>query len=379
MATLDPIIHGDLPPVGEAILIPKLVEPAPEFDGFNAHYVDSGTSALALALLAAKQLHPDVKHPEVIIPAYCCPDLVSAAVFAKIKPVVVDITPNQPTLCLSELKQNLSGNTIAVIAVNFLGIPERLKEIKNLLPAHCHLIEDNAQSYTPLTRPTELQGDFIITSFGRGKPVSLLGGGLCLINSTFTNRLQLSPYIHASSDDRLLTLKIRAYNLLIHPKFYWLANRNPLLNIGQTIYKPLKQITAIDSVRKHWLQANIHCYLRRARTIEKNLDETLAMQCLIHPIAQQNRDPLLRYPVLCEQRQNKDQLYKILNTKGLGASTMYGSSIDRIPGINSLVTLTSDNRHAARFAEALLTLPCHSRSNRLIKDISQALKLLTSR
>ena len=48
------IIHGDLPPVGEKIIWRGKPKPLPTYEGFDAYWVDSGTSALALTIIAAK-------------------------------------------------------------------------------------------------------------------------------------------------------------------------------------------------------------------------------------------------------------------------------------------------------------------------------------
>src|SRR6188474_3112310 len=120
------ILYGDLPPVGHRISLQAAPENnLVEFLGGNQYWVDSGTSALALAVLDAKTYLPGLHQPRVIIPGYCCPDLVAACIYAGVEPVAVDIGENDPAYDLECLAEHLDERVIAVIAVNFLGIAER--------------------------------------------------------------------------------------------------------------------------------------------------------------------------------------------------------------------------------------------------------------
>ena len=355
------MIRGDLPPVGNTILTkPSTI--IPSFDGFDAFYVDSGTSALALAIIAAKQLQPEIAKPEVIVPAYCCPDLVSAAVYADTQVIVVDISPDDPAYDLEQLGEAINSNTIAVIAVNFLGIKERLAEIKNLLPSHCHLIEDNAQNFEPLQAPEQLVGDMVITSFGRGKPVSLLGGGLCLVKEKLNQHLALINQIQPAQKSSLLKAKIIAYNGLINPALYPLINRNPLLSIGETCYKSLAGICALDQQRLAWLSSNIQAYDRQNTSAQQALNDMFSKSKHVGlkslALASNPRcGKALRYPVLCQSENIRDQLLVALNRKGLGATAMYQRPLVDIPFMRELTK--GGGRTAACFSRRLITLPCH--------------------
>ena len=356
------MILGDLPPVGSTILT-KASTVIPSFSGFSAFYVDSGTSALALAIIAAKQLQPEIKNPEVIVPAYCCPDLVSAAVYAGTRVMVVDISHNDPAYDLEQLNTAINKNTVAVIAVNFLGIKENLTQIKNLLPTHCHLIEDNAQSFQPLETPEKLLGDMVITSFGRGKPVSLLGGGLCLIKTALSEQLDFKDIIAPAKPARLLAAKVTAYNYLIKPQLYPLINRNPLLSVGETYYKQKLTINALDQQRLYWLNHNIQAYKNQSITAQQAIDEILIKAkegylTKINDCDNARTGKLLRYPILCESSHKREQLLKRLESRGLGCSRLYDNELKKISKIPKVSVLTTTT-NAEKFSKKLITLPCH--------------------
>lgn len=359
------IIHGDLPPVGEKIRWRGKPQPLPEYQGFDAYWVDSGTSALALTIIAAKQSRPEIDKPQVILPAYGCPDLVAAAVYAKVQPVLVDIQADDPGYDLEQLQSAINNNTIAVVAVNFLGISDRLQEIKKLLPNNTYLIEDNAQCYAALAEPENILGDFAITSFGRGKPVSLLGGGLALIrkplnysnnDKTSTN---LNQHIAKPKKPKLLKLKIALYNALLTPQLYLWVNRCPLITLGETHYHPLHSITQMDSLRAALLSSNIEQYThqqpyrKQEHDAEGNKEHILDLANTL----KERTTKLLRHPMLVNTPNSREMLIKKSKELGLGCSTMYQTALINITSIKALVTLHSSN-NAQVFAGKLITLPC---------------------
>lgn len=345
------IIHGDLPPAGEKIVW-REQQPLPTYEGFDAYWVDSGTSALALTIIAARQLQPDIKKPEVIIPAYGCPDLVAAAVYAEVQPVLVDIGTNDPGYDLNQLENAINHNTIAVIAVNFLGISDRLTEIKALLSNKIILIEDNAQCYKALSKPDKITGDFAITSFGRGKPVGLLGGGLALIRSNYSKNISLNHIIKKSKHGKAITIaKILLYNLLLNPHAYWLINHLPFLHLGETKYTPLKEISSLDIFRRKITASNIEKHINQInhpnyQTLKGDNLSIKYKERLVYP---------LRIPLLTN---NAEETPKS-KIKNLGISRLYKCSLIEIKGIEGIVK-PNRNTNAESLARRLLTLPCHT-------------------
>ena len=101
-----------IPPVGNPISWshpappPKLVA-----DNEQCLFVQSGTAALAQALIIAKSAFT-TDTPEVIVPGYACPDIISAAVYAGITPVLVDLEPDRPYMSLSAIENAVTKNTV---------------------------------------------------------------------------------------------------------------------------------------------------------------------------------------------------------------------------------------------------------------------------
>ncbi|MDQ2639178.1 MAG: DegT/DnrJ/EryC1/StrS family aminotransferase [Pseudomonadota bacterium] len=303
-------------------------------------------------------MHAAAARPEVILPAYGCPDLVAAAVHTGVVPVLVDIRRDDPAFAADALCAALNDRTVAVVAVNFLGIRERLPELRQVLGGFPHvcLIEDDAQWFpVPDFPPT---GDFVCLSFGRGKPVSLLGGGALLARDSL-HLPGFASTIAAIGPDRGLAARVLAYNLLRHPRCYGLVSRNPLFRLGATEYQPLRSIEPMSANALAILPANVEQQLSgsaevRAR-IAGGLDEAMNL-----PLNAGDRcGQLLRYPVLCADRQTRDRKLQQLQAAGLGATAMYGLPLAQIPRIAELASIVGEHHGAVAFSNRLLTLPLH--------------------
>jgi dTDP-4-amino-4,6-dideoxygalactose transaminase len=383
-------IGRDLPPAGHAIaLAPTDASPLRWPDGYRAIAVSSGTAALGLALLAARLRHPEITAPEVVLPGYGCPDLVAAARFAGVRVVLADIGAADPGYDIESLRQVVGHDTVAVVAVNFLGIAERLSELRKLL-AHwprVALVEDNAQWFPERGQggvgvgsdpmQVELEGDAVCLSFGRGKPVSLLGGGALLLREGCFNGVAtaaLHAAIGAAQPGKLFALKVRLYNLLSHPRLYAAINRNPLLRLGQTVFKPLTTVTALDETRQALLRANIGRYLARPRRAAVWLHAGLPPARDLPSQLAGRSARLLRYPVLCRDRVERDALLERLRTAGLGATALYQRIMPEVEGVGDQVEARVALDGARVFADRLLTLPVHAGVRE--SDVARMLEIL---
>lgn len=363
-----------LAPAGNPISLEHRIKPVPEFAGYRFVWLNSGTAALALSVLLAKTIK-QTSQPEVVVPAYACPDLVAACAYAGVKCRLCDLSQNNTSYSLEHLQSVINDNTIAIIAINFLGIAEHLPELARLAKTHnIALIEDNAQWFPELNSGNQLTGDFVCLSFGRGKPVSLLGGGAVLIKQTTFDRYQLASILEDSvasqpdSGNALLLAKCLLYNGLIQPALYTLLNFIPGLTLGQTVYKPLQTIETTDKARQQLLGHNIKKYLDSEPTAQLYLQthiEHHSGDIVSLPNKYLDRSKrLLRFPILLEDTKSRDTLLSQLEQAGLGATKLYAKTLPEIPGTDPFLLDYDDLPNATDFANRLITLPVHS----LVKD-----------
>ena len=88
----------------------------------HALFMNSGTSALHVALAALKDRHGWSDGDEVIVPAVTFVATSNIVLHNKMTPVFVDVEPD--TLCIDheKIKHAISKNTAAIIPVHFLSL-----------------------------------------------------------------------------------------------------------------------------------------------------------------------------------------------------------------------------------------------------------------
>jgi len=352
------------------------------FSPYVPYFYNSGTASLAAAIGVAIRNKP-VEKPEVILPAYGCPDIVSAAVFSGAKPVLVDLENDRPWMNLERLSASINSNTVAVVAVDLLGIPERIASIRNLMGrADALLIEDSAQAFPlPVEKPF-WEGDLVVLSFGRGKPVTLLGGGAVLVRDPVLGRL-LPEGARQCGSGRLFRLTALLYNLMSSPYLYWIPQGLPFLRLGDTRFHPLTAIEAMDPARLRLLDLNVSKYQYDKNHVQVALSDIaketggsggvvidLPGACRV-----QTHRRLLRYPLLV-QTEWRDRVYHRLRNAGLGPSLLYPSSLPRIHGLENLLQSQGDFPAADAFARRILTLPTHEGVR--IADIGKMREILVA-
>lgn len=359
-----------LPPAGSPVQLESCDDSTERLAGwfalYRAVYVNSGASALGAALADVVR-RAGKPQAEVLLPAYTCPEVVSAVLFAGAKPILVDLAGDRPWMDLDLLASRTTDKTVAVVAVSLFGIPERFAQIRQVVNGKgiC-VVEDNAQRFPE--RGERFDGDVVVLSFGRGKPVSVLGGGAVLtrdpeLAAEVARAIESRP---AAPSDRIrFGLKARVYNALISPRLYWLPDSLPFLGLGETRFKPLRGVTAMDEVAIRHLPAGVEAYWRRDDAVQNAVAGCVApfagkgVMNLAAASCGEVVPRLLRYPLLCGTKALRDELYRRLDRAGLGASRMYPSALPGIEGLEKILAGQGPFPQAQAFSDRLLTLPTH--------------------
>ena len=362
---------SQLPPVGTKALPHSrdYVSSPLSFNGFDHLLVSSGTAALGIVLKWLQSQH--TQPMTVVIPGYTCPDVVAACVYAGVKPVIIDLAASHYQLNLQQLAA-LDEPPDAIICPSLFGMSMDLSQIREVAGRQARIIEDNAQWFPegritnqvaslknyPLPDNTH-QADFFITSFGRGKPVNLMGGGLVAWNTARV--ADFAPHVPAATQaPAYFDLKARLFNIICQPVFYGGLTRMPGIHLGATVYHPLDDVHRMDSVRAERLTASILAYLRQSIHTQHRLQEA------IRPLwcAQATDKRLLRFPLLLQNASARDHLLQLFNNAGLGASPMYARALKDIDGVAADCHVPFETPVSQSLGERLLTLPLHSNVSR---------------
>ncbi len=324
----------------------------------------SGTAALSHALARCAARKP-VHTPEVIIPAYGCPDLVAACIHASVFPRLADIAASGWAYDLDDLTRKLSPDTVAIVSVNLLGLPDGTPRLPELC-RRCGvaLVQDSAQ-FLP-RNPISWPADYIILSFGRGKPMNLLHGG-AFIAPPDSAPENISKWKQYTLRDRLRTgtAAAVAFNFLTRPHPYWIVSHLPGIGLGTVTYKPLHDSPALPPHAWSRVDATFDQYRKRRsydrRVWTSSLAEWTSFGILsLQPDTPSTEPEPLRLALLAPDQAARDDLVIRLQRAGLGASRLYGTDLTHVSGIPKEVREQGTFLHAAALAERLFTLPTHA-------------------
>lgn len=317
----------------------------------------SGTHALTLALRAAR---PDLPDAPVLLPAYTCFEVATAAVAAGRRVALYDVAPLTLEPDWDSVRRAARGPVAALVVAPLYGCGIDWSAARAIArDLDTILIEDAAQAHGSSTagRPAGSHGDVSILSFGRGKGWTGAGGGALLLRGPAATA-PIEPLREAGRTAELRVAMAALFQrTLARPSTFWLPASIPALRIGETKYhapSPVRAMTrtsaalALASDQPATGEARIRRdrarrYREQLGLAETTLDRTAGM---------------LRFPIRVRGGWDAARA-RGLDT--LGAGPPYPSTLadlaplaplrvnptDAVPGADSLVA-------------ELVTLPTHS-------------------
>lgn len=354
------------------------------FPGKVIFEVSSGSSALKLSLDAMKS---QSSRTEVILPGYTCPSVLAAVINAGLKPVLCDLSPDSFFLNLNDLAQKAGTQTLAVVGVHLYGLTEDIAGIKEITKQKgIFILEDSAQAVFNAKQegnaiPIQNQGDLCIYSFGRGKPFSLLSGGVVVINNQmlFENTKSLYKSIPEPSfgSRAIEPIKLMAYSALFHPRLFWIPQALPFLHIGETIFTldmDHEKMLPLSKRLGRIMLKDINSILANRQSVAfqyaERLKDCKGQFAFFPPF--QHRINLLRFPFIFEDSRKRDLCLAELSHRGLGASGGYPCPLNRMEGAKRYFSLDHKLPNADQTARRVMTLPLHRYVN------SQDIEMISS-
>jgi dTDP-4-amino-4,6-dideoxygalactose transaminase len=339
----------------------------------------SGRESLRVAL---HTLSEQRQRKEVIIPAYTCYSVASAAVSAGLRVRLVDvdarghIDPDR----LAELPLERAA---AVVVCNLFGLAEPVTQIRAIAEAHgVAVVDDAAQAIGAQDSegPVGGRGDVGVLSFSRGKPLAALGGGALAWKRTTaaqgapkfaeqvtTSTLDLphSPNIDPAQPLRAL-LEAAAHDLALCAWVFRVVAAIPLFQVGTTHFEPKFQrggirgsslLLAASALAE--LEHTNSARTRRALEIGGRITSETPFEPRLE--SQGSRGVYPRLAVLAPDAAAREQAMQRLDALGSGASRLYPASLDALEPLRPHLAEPADCPQARVLASRLLTLPTHGR------------------
>ena len=332
--------------------------------GFEIEFQASGRSAMAWAFEA---LAKKTGRSEIVIPAYTCYSVPAAAVAAGLRIRLVDVDDRGQIDAASLAVLPLHRAT-GIVVSNLFGIPEHWEPLaESALKAQCPLIDDAAQGFGAAESSGRVgaRGDVGILSFGRGKPLSALGGGAAVYRPESLD--EATPRGEGALPRQAVgfgAMTAFAYDIALHPAVFRGLSSLPGLQIGETVFDPEFERAPMP-LRHQWLLTRgLEKWLNDAnerRAEAKFLTERVLAETSFRPL-EADEGTFAVFPrlgLLAPTASARDAALLQLDRVGAGATGFYPKSLDRLEPLGEHLAESVSCEGAQRFAERILTLPTH--------------------
>lgn len=334
--------------------------------------VSSGRTALAAILLALKRLSGRTR---VAVPAYGCPTVVQAVLFAGLEPILCDVSPCTLDLDPGALELLPRDDLLAVVPTHLYGLAQDITPLLAMGRDHgFFVVEDAAQAFGAVAHGQMVgtRGDAGFYSLGRGKCLPVGHGGVIVAGercgAAIAGLFQSTPALRENAPSSLGTLvAFLGYGLATNPAGWWFVTRTSLnpasegMDLGKLPPIRLGGLSAAQAAIGRSLLARMdglqQAWRNNAARLSGMLAEIDGVQ-LAEP-APGSVPVYLRLPFVAGSPGQADILYTRLSEQGIGVSRSYVRSL---PDLYSqrLSLDPSAFPGAARLATCLLTLPTHS-------------------
>ncbi|WP_262966577.1 DegT/DnrJ/EryC1/StrS family aminotransferase [Methylobacter psychrophilus] len=309
--------------------------------------VNTGTSALHLALLAAGIGHND----EVITVPFTFVATVAAIDYTGAKTVFVDIDPRTFTIDVKAIEKAITDKTKAIIPVHLYGQPADMDPILEIAKRHgLVVIEDAAQAHGAEYKGKRVGslGDMGCFSFYPGKNLGAYGEGGMVV----TNNAEYTRTIRMLRDwgaEQKYQHVLKGYN-------YRMEGIQ-----GAVLRVKLRHL-------EKWTEAR--------RTTAEHYNELLADSGVQIPeVMSYARHVYHIYAIRTRQRSKWQQA---LEAKGIQTGIHYPIPVHLLPAYADLGYTKGDFPHSEQAANEVLSLPMHANLSRAqCEEVSEAIDMLS--
>lgn len=234
--------------------------------------VGNGTDALEIAIEALEL----PQKSEIIVPANSFIASAEAVGRSGHHIVFCDCHPHNYTLAIEDVKQKLSENTAAVIAVHLYGHPVNMDELRELCtPRHITIIEDCAQAHGAEYKGTRVGtlGDIGTFSFYPGKILGAYGDAGAIVTNNeelarrcrmIANHGRIAKYDHEfeGRNSRLDGLQAAILSAKLPHLDLWIALRREIARQYRQLLQDAEEL--IVPLEEEWAKHAYHLFVLRS-------------------------------------------------------------------------------------------------------------------
>jgi perosamine synthetase len=212
-------------------------------------------------------------------------------------------------------------------------------------------------------------GDVGFYSFGRGKALPAIEGALIVTDSDEiaaaladeTQQLPSAPMVHSAG----LLARMLVYSVFLNPRFYWVPNSLPFLNLGDTEFDPDFPEGRMPLLVREIIERTFH---KLGEFNATRYNHAAALTSALRDCRNFNTPRLgegcfpnyVRFPVIARDAPTRDRAVSEIRAAGIGATASYPSAVCDIENIGCHMAFDEYHRPGAEdLARRLFTLPTH--------------------
>jgi perosamine synthetase len=331
----------------------------------------SGCESLQAAFEAVK-LHND---SPVLVPAYTCYEVATAAVGADVRVALYDVDPDTLEPDWDSVRAAAADGAAALVVAPLYGLSSDFELARTIAnTAGALLIADVAQGFGATWNGQALgsSADFTVLSFGRGKGWTGAGGGALLWRGPIANSLikqadTQSGQVGFGGETKLIA-KAAVQWALGRSSTYALPAAIPFLRLGETVYHDPTELSQMTRASAALLLATrseaLEEVLRRrvnARVYAEWLGEPSGQLHSVPGARLNDESGGLRFPVRI-----KHGWTALQNTSAprMGVAPGYPTALSDLAALQRFISNAKAELPGAKLlAKELVTLPTHSRTS----------------
>ncbi len=326
----------------------------------NSILTYSGRTALYI-LLKAYGLN---KGDEVMMPAFMCETVSQVFYDMGLKLNFIDVNPNTYNMDIDDLNKKINKNTKAILAVHLFGIPCNIDSIMEIAEDNNSLvIEDAAQAMGAEYKDKKVGtiADAGFFSFGRGKPMTAMGGGAIVTHDNIIagKCRTIIESFKQKSFDLFTAIQLVGYSSLRNRGIYHVVHkkvRSEKLRVNINLDNLKYKITDFQAIiGMNQLQKLDIFNLKRRNNAEFLMREFRKNNEIRIPKVINHSKPIfLRFPIQIGDQIMRNHIMYLLENKGIETSIVYPTPLPNIYGHSQDGYYGTDN-----VVKKIIALPTH--------------------
>jgi len=287
----------------------------------HAVFMNSGTSALQVALAALKEVYHYEDGDEVLVPATTFIATSNIVIQNNMKPIFVDVDPITYNMNPEEIYDKITYKTRCIIPVHLFGLPADMKTIAEIaITNNLQVLEDSCEAVGVKTNGQSVGSWGNISAFSTYVNHLIVGGVGGLVTTSNDRLAEISRSLMAHGRDSIYT-NIDVDDDLSSPEFRNIIERRFRFERVGYSYRATELEAAIALSELENFQENLLKRRKRANELTALLGDLRALQ--LPTIPANFEHAFMMYPIVLDERYNLDTLLFYLEERGIETRLMF--------------------------------------------------------